>query len=105
MVDCATPAILAASFEVVGVLDMPGHLRGACPQQRLHRVEQGGVDEWFVCAGIQRTFVAAHSRVVGVREQLVEAVERIEQTRAAEPRRRTRTRGTRPPTPLALTLA
>lgn len=42
-------------FEVVRVLDMPCHLRGARPQERLHLIEQGGVDEWFVRARIQGT--------------------------------------------------
>ncbi|MEZ5087593.1 MAG: hypothetical protein R2722_15570 [Tessaracoccus sp.] len=62
------------TFEVVGVLDMPGHLRRARPQQRLHGVEQGGVDERFMRARMQGTLVADNPGVVGVRQEFVERV-------------------------------
>ena len=59
---------------MVGVLDVPGGFRRACLQQRLHLVEQGGFHNRLVRAGMQRAFVADHTCVVGVREQLVERV-------------------------------
>jgi len=59
---------------VVGMLDVPRLLRGARFQQGLHLVEQCRVDEWFMRSGVQGSFVADHSGVVGVGEQFVEGV-------------------------------
>jgi len=70
----AAGAAVQQPFEVVRVLDVTGCVGVAGVEERLHLVEQLGFDQWFMCAGVQRTFVADHSRVVGVGEQLVEGV-------------------------------
>ena len=61
-------------FQMMGVLDMPCHLRRSRPQQRLHRIEQGRFHDGLVRAGIQPALVADDARVVRVREQFVERV-------------------------------
>ena len=69
-----TGAAVQQALEVVGVLDVPGHLRRPRPEQRLHLVEQRRLHDGIMRARMQRTFVADHSRVVRVRQELVERV-------------------------------
>jgi hypothetical protein len=61
-------------FQVVGVLDVPGCVRVARLQQRLHLIEQRWLHDGLVRAGMQRTLVADHSGVVRVRQHAVEGV-------------------------------
>jgi hypothetical protein len=57
------------AFQVVGVLDVPGCVRVARLQQRLHLIEQRGLHDGLVRAGMQRALVADHPGVVRVRQQ------------------------------------
>ncbi|WZW97294.1 hypothetical protein PCC79_10235 [Propioniciclava soli] len=70
----STGAAMQQPFEVVGVLDVPGHLRRPRPQERLHGVEQRRFHDGLMRAGIQAALVADHARVVRVLQQLVERV-------------------------------
>nr|WP_237268248.1 hypothetical protein [Tessaracoccus flavescens] len=67
-------AAVQQAFEVVGVLDVPGHLRRPRPQERLHRVEQRRFHDGFVRAGVERALVADHPGVVRVRQHPIEGV-------------------------------
>nr|WP_300143287.1 hypothetical protein [Propionicimonas sp.] len=69
----ATSAV-QQTFQVVGVLHVPGRLRIAGLQERLHLIEQSWLDQRFVRSGMQSALVADDSGVVGVGQQLVERV-------------------------------
>ena len=59
---------------MVCVLDVPGCVRVARLQKRLHLIEKRWLHDGLVRAGMQCALVADHPGVVGVREQLVERV-------------------------------
>ncbi|APF41182.1 hypothetical protein BHE16_09450 [Neomicrococcus aestuarii] len=69
----ARPAV-QEPFQVVCVLDVPRHPGVARLQQRLHLIEERGLDQWLVRARMQGSLVADDARVVRVGEQLVERV-------------------------------
>nr|WP_241653349.1 hypothetical protein [Propioniciclava flava] len=62
------------AFQVVGMLDVPGCMRVARLQQRLHLIEEHGLHDGLMRAGMQRALVADHSGVVRVRQHAVEGV-------------------------------
>ncbi len=67
-------AAVQQAFQVVSVLDVPGCVRVASLQQRLHLIEQGRLHNGIVRAGMQRALVADNSGVVRVRQHTVEGV-------------------------------
>ncbi|MEZ5085219.1 MAG: hypothetical protein R2722_02870 [Tessaracoccus sp.] len=70
------PAVAAVQqpFQMVGVLNVPGCVRVARLQQRLHLIEQRWLHDGLVRSGMKRTPVADHPGVVRVRQHAVEGV-------------------------------
>lgn len=65
----------AAMQQPFEVLDVPCLFRGARFEKRLHLIEQGRLDEWFMRSGTQCTFVTDHPHhVVRVRQHPIQAV-------------------------------
>ena len=62
------------SFQVVGVLNVPGCVRVARLQQRLHLIEQHWLHDGLVRAWVEHALVADDSGVVRVRQHTVEGV-------------------------------
>ncbi|WOQ17642.1 hypothetical protein R0145_02720 [Raineyella sp. W15-4] len=67
-------ATVQQPFEVVGVLDVPGCVRVARLQQRLHLIEERGFHDGLVRSRVERALVADDSGVVRVRQHAVEGV-------------------------------
>ena len=62
------------TFQVMGVLNVPCCVRVARLQQRLHLIEQSGLNDGLVRAGVKRALVADHPGVVRVRQHAVEGI-------------------------------
>jgi len=62
------------TFQMVGVLDVPGCVRVASLQQRLHLIEERWLHDGLMRSRVQRVPVADHSGVVRVRQHTVKGV-------------------------------
>nr|WP_257477455.1 hypothetical protein [Acidipropionibacterium jensenii] len=67
-------AAVQQALQMVSMLHVPGCVRVARLQQRLHLIEQRGLHDGCVRAGMQRALVADHPGVVRVRQHTVESV-------------------------------